>query len=147
MKKDVNLFFKLLIISKSHSDFDLKSIVSKLKYKITAVSRSLYLQVSDGEMQHCLKKNKLMHFLENMVETTHADFNNGLEPTSNPTSYERTFDGNMSWTNYPKQIETVAKTNEWSEKEKTIHLTRAFEGDALDVLQAIPVKKTWFWTT
>lgn len=74
LKEDVNLLSKLLIVSKSRPEFDLKSVVSK--YELSAVPRSLYS--SDGEMHHGSAKSKLMHLLENMVEMTRTYSNNDL---------------------------------------------------------------------
>ncbi|KAF2883818.1 hypothetical protein ILUMI_22349 [Ignelater luminosus] len=50
----------------AHSDFDLKSVISK--YELTAIPRSLYS--SDGQMYHCLAKSKVMHLIEGLIDIT-----------------------------------------------------------------------------
>ncbi|XP_056639357.1 uncharacterized protein LOC130446872 [Diorhabda sublineata] len=52
-----------------------------------------------------------------------------------------TFDGKTSWINYVKQLK-AAGVNNCSDKEKAVNLNIALRGDALDVLQKIPLLET-----
>ena len=51
-----------------------------------------------------------------------------------------TFDGKTPWANFLLQFEAAARANGWTLAEKASALIVALRGDAIDVLQTIPLE-------
>lgn len=75
------------------------------------------------------------------LKKTSLDLKNETDMNHKPKLNAPVFDGkSASWDSYLRQFEAAAKAYQWTPSEKVLALILALRGEALDVLQAMPLE-------